>query len=184
MIFIGKTKYHTHVEPNLEVIRMWRENGETINNILKKLKVGKESFYKYLKQYSELQEVMESSKEKLIAKLTKSLYKESLGYEYEEVTTEEKMTSVGLQTSRKVVTKHARPQINGLIFALYNLAPELFQKVDKDLNNIKNNEQNDKSFSDETIKNAYDLLYKIDNTKIKQEIETLENPDKKDSKNE
>lgn len=127
-----KTKYFTNVEPYLDDIILWRQSGLSEEEIAKKLDVGTTAFNEYKIKYPEFQRVVRTSKEKLVNNLKRSLFKESLGYEYEEVKTTIEESYLGTKKKVEKTKKYARSQPNLLIFALCNLCPELFQRVDKE----------------------------------------------------
>lgn len=180
------SKYYTHVEPNLGIIENWRRDGNTIEQIAIKLDISNSTFKKYMTMYDKLNTIMKKSKDELIAKLGNSLYKECMGYNYEEKTIEVEKNAYGEVVGRKIktTTKYARPAINGLIFALCNLEPKRFKKADKEIG-VNINHEKQKDFSNETIKKAYDVLYNNLDKKTedaKKQIEILDNFDKPDKK--
>jgi len=135
------SKYETHVKPNLELIRTLRQSGKTEAQIAEKLKIAYSTLSDYKNRYSELREVLLESKDKLVANLKKSLWQEALGYEYEEkqeyIEGIKNKDGTINQDKKKLKmnksTKKARGVPNLLIFALCNLCPEEFKRVDKSL---------------------------------------------------
>lgn len=176
---IGRqSKYLTNVKPKLDLIEYWRENGDTIEIIAKKLGVVRQTFYRYMDTYAELKEVIEKSREKLLSNLVKSLYKEATGYMIEELAEEYIVDENGNKSAAKKVkrtTKFMRPSSQALIFAIKNLMPDRFQQADKTV--IIQDKDNEKTFTDETIQQAYNVLYGINPDKknqVEDEIKQLD----------
>src|SRR4030042_681223 len=80
-----KSKYPTHIEPNLKLITSWREAGKTEEQIAEKLKVACSTLREHKNMYPALMAALSTSKEKLVANLKKSLWEEALGYEYKRI---------------------------------------------------------------------------------------------------
>lgn len=120
-----KTKWDTHVQPNLNRIPKWRRDGLTEKQVAQKLGVAYSTLRVYRDQYSALAAALEKGKEELIEELEDSLYKRAKGYEYEEVKTHISKDRDGNQKTRiEKTTKHMPPDTGALAFALKNLAPE------------------------------------------------------------
>ncbi|MDD5651170.1 MAG: hypothetical protein PHF86_12275, partial [Candidatus Nanoarchaeia archaeon] len=152
------SKYETNIKPNFELIKSWREKGLTERQIAEKLKIHYSTLQKYKTQNEDLKRVLQTSKEKLVANLKKSLWEEALGYEYEEtdklvekkpfrlakrdktgkILKDENGDTIFTTEYKEVVkirkvTRKARPVPTLLIFALCNLCPEEFKRQDKDV---------------------------------------------------
>lgn len=128
-----KSKYETHVLPNLERIKAWRQAGKNEDEIITLLGIGKTSFYKYKQEKRpELMKVLEYSREILVNNLKNSLYEEAMGYEYEEVETVIEESYLGTKKKIRKVKKRARGQASLLIFALCNLDPMSFSRIDRE----------------------------------------------------
>lgn len=141
------SKYESHIKPNLLLIKDWRQQGFTLEQISHKLNVSYSTFREHVKARPELSEAVDTSKQNLVAELKKSLWQEAKGYRYTEtVTYEEKIRNPKYDKDinngekefivrKQRVTKYdkyARPQATLLIFALCNLNPDFFRRVDKD----------------------------------------------------
>ena len=121
-----KSKWDTHVLPNLDRIPKWRRDGMTEEQICKKLDVGVSTFNRYKTQYRELREALKKGKEHLIEELEDSLYKKAMGFEYEEVKTYILQGDDG--KTRQKVEKHkryAQPDTGAIAFVLKNLVPQV-----------------------------------------------------------
>jgi len=178
-------KYHSHVEPNLELITSWREAGFTERQISVKLHIAYSTFRKYRDREQALSAALRASKEKLVANLKKSLWQEAIGYDYSEVqeymevnTDEEKEKEnnrkVKPKKIKKTITKKkARGVPSLLMFALCNLAPEDFTRADKTVDEKLNDAIdgiNDlkERYSNDLIKKAFDVLYPNVSKKIEE----------------
>lgn len=161
-----KSKYYTHVEPKLDLIKGWRQKGLSEEEVSIKLGIAYSTLKVYKNEIPAFKAVISVSKEKLVNNLKKSLYKEALGYTYEEVKTIIEESYLGTKKKVEKVKKIARSQAQLLIFALCNLAPEEFQRVDK-----------------EAIKELKDEIHKkvnIENNKLDKIMEVLYGPAIKD----
>lgn len=114
-----KSKYTTHVLPNLERIPSWRKQGLTEEQIARKLGVAMSTFSDYKLKYSELMEVLKKGKEHLVEELETSLFKRAMGYDTEEVKIEKNENGVVIRTT--TTTKHIVPDVGAIAFALKNL---------------------------------------------------------------
>lgn len=123
-----KSKYDTHVLPNLKRIPKWRRDGLTEEQVAKKLGIAVSTFSEYKLKYSELMEALKKGKEDLIEELEDSLYKRAMGYNYTE--TKEEYENGGL-TKRTTTVKHITPDTGALIFALKNLKPNKWSNSDR-----------------------------------------------------
>ena len=81
---LGSGKYATHVRPYLSVIRAWRRTGVSAHKIATKLKVGKNTFDKYVAEHPKLAEAMSLCKEMADMTVEDSLFKTANGYFVEE----------------------------------------------------------------------------------------------------
>lgn len=124
-----KSKYQSHVLPNLERIPKWRRDGLTEEQICKKLDVGVSNFNRYKGQYEELREALKRGREELIEELEDSLYKRAMGFEYDEV--EQWIEMYAGQERKKVrkLRKVALPDTGAIAFALKNLATDKWREM-------------------------------------------------------
>jgi hypothetical protein len=83
-----KSKYHTHVEPYLDVIAGWCRGGADDIQIAEKLGIALSSFYKYKNEFTEFSEALRENKEFADVRVMNAMYKRAIGFEYEEVRTE------------------------------------------------------------------------------------------------
>ncbi|MGL5549519.1 MAG: PBSX family phage terminase large subunit [Culicoidibacterales bacterium] len=73
-----KSKYETHVEPNMELITCWARDGYTDEQIAKKLGIAYSTFRVYIKQYVALSAALKESKEVADYKVAQTLYESAL----------------------------------------------------------------------------------------------------------
>lgn len=159
-----KSKYETHVKPFFEEIKAWRQIGLSEEEISKKLNIAYSTLSEYKVKYPEFMEVLEVSKIKLVNNLKKSLWKESLGFEYEETETLIEESYLGTKKKIRKVKKYARSQSQLLIFALCNLCPEEFKRVDKEYvleleEKVDEARKENIEYTDKKILDAYYMLY-------------------------
>jgi hypothetical protein len=158
---MSKSKYYTHVEKKLELIRSWRESGLTERQIAEKLNIVYSTLQKYKTLHEDLTVVLQASKAKLVANLKKSLWQEAIGYEYTEVQ-ESSVIIDGKEIGKKKrtkTTKKMRGVPNLLVFALCNMAPEEFKRVDKEV--IKE------------LEDKIDEKFRLENSIFQKEFEKL-----------
>lgn len=112
------TKYHTHVLPNLEIIKSWASMGYSNESIAKALGIGYSTFRKYVNEHDDLAIALTVSKEIADMNVEASLYKRSCGYEY----TETIDSSEGVTT----IHKHEPAHPGSAMFWLRNRKSELW----------------------------------------------------------
>jgi len=185
-----KSKYPTHIEPNLKLITSWREAGKTEEQIAEKLKVACSTLREHKNMYPALMAALSTSKEKLVANLKKSLWEEALGYEYTEVQEsaeiitgkdeDDNPNKKPKKLRRTKITKKFRGVPNLLIFALCNLAPDEFKRIDKEAmkeieDKIAEDRRQAQSYTDEAIRRAYNSLYEDVTKTIKEKKAAADN---------
>jgi hypothetical protein len=126
-----KEKYSIYVKPYLDKIVEWISEGENEYNIANKLGICESTWHEYKIKYMELMESIKHGKQNLLLTLRKSLYKKAKGFEYVESRREVKK---GIGGYKKVsrVKKYIVPDTQALIFALTNLDPENWKRIEKD----------------------------------------------------
>ena len=119
--FMAKSKYFTHVEPKLVLIEGWARDGLTDEQIYNNLGISKDTFYKYIKQYTDFSDALKKGKEIVDYEVENALLKRALGYEYDEITYE-----CGEEVKR--VRKQVAPDTTAQIFWLKNRKPEQWRE--------------------------------------------------------
>lgn len=78
-----KERYKDLVEPRLDEIKKWIENGSTNNEIMDSLGIGKSAFYSYVKKYPEFANIIKNRK-KPVEEIKNALYRRAVGFKYTE----------------------------------------------------------------------------------------------------
>lgn len=128
---MAKSKYETHVLPNLDKITAWAEAGATIKEIAGKLKIAYSTLRKYVdlgqdgdERYMALSEAFTRACEVADDQVEAALFKRACGYQYEEITTEEKLDRDGnVRTLTKKVVRDIPPDPTSAMFWLTNRVP-------------------------------------------------------------
>lgn len=126
-----KSKYHSHVEPKLLLVKAWARDGLTIEQIAEKLGVANSTFFDYKNKFPELSEALKKGQEVADVEVENALFKRAVGYRYDEVTREAareldedtgEYKTVMAETKR--VTKEVQPDVTAQIFWLKNRRPD------------------------------------------------------------
>ncbi len=130
---MAKSKWD-NVKDKLILIEGWARDGLTNEQIAENLGIGKTTFYKMIKEHSELFEHLKKGKEVIDYEVENALLKRALGYKYEEKTYESiynKELDMHTEKLTKRVTKQVAPDTTALIFWLKNRKPKQWRdKVD------------------------------------------------------
>jgi len=81
---MAKSKYETHVKPNLDKVREWVENGATDEEVAKALRISMASLYSYKAKHKEFLESFTRARTKIVIDIKNALLKKALGFSYEE----------------------------------------------------------------------------------------------------
>ena len=125
-----KPKWDTHIKPRLNDIKKWASEGMLEEEIIKKLGVGKSTFYDCKAKYSELSELIVDARQNAVYELEKNGFKMALGYTYEEEKMIIQLDEHGNPIKRtKEITKKHQPG-NGSIYMylMNNWAKENYSK--------------------------------------------------------
>ena len=125
---MAKSKYETHVLPNLAKISKWAAAGATAKEISQKLKLSYSTLRRYLDQGSEGDERYEALWDAFTSacgeaddKVEAALFRRACGYQYEEVTVEEKLDRYGeIHVLTKKTTRDVAPDPTSAMFWLTN----------------------------------------------------------------
>ena len=130
---MAKSKWED-IKNKLTLIEGWARDGLTNEQIAENLGIGKTTFYKMIKEHSELSEHLKKGKEVIDYEVENALLKRALGYKYEEKTYEsiyDKELDTHTERLTKRVTKQVAPDTTALIFWLKNRKPKQWRdKVD------------------------------------------------------
>ncbi|WP_348621581.1 transposase [Paenibacillus polymyxa] len=118
------TKWETHVYPRLAEIQQWFEEGMNAEDIIRKLDIGKTTWYEYIDKHPMLAELVKWSRSVPISHVENSLLKAATGYEYEEIKTIIEEDKNGKKKTRiEKVKRYQPPNPTAMIFYLKNRAP-------------------------------------------------------------
>lgn len=116
-----KSKYDI-VKDNFPKIRKWLKAGVTERQIAKNLGIAMSSWSLYKTQYSELTELIKSSRETVVEDLRGALLKRALGFTYEEqktyIKTDQETGKITQYT--EITKKHALPDVAAINLSLKN----------------------------------------------------------------
>lgn len=163
-----KSKYHTHIEPHLEVIRKLRRDGQTEEQIAGQFKVAYSTWRTYKSLFPAFAAALQEEGQYVLAKTEKSLYNTAWGYTQKQVKEiyELQYDPISKQKCMVLVKKEIMPDkiilgnVNAQKFLLTNLAPDKW--VDKRDYNVNTESVVDKAIdnfklvSDELAKNSKD----------------------------
>ena len=129
---MAKSKYETHVVPNLDKIADWARSGATAKEIAEKLKIAYSTLRKYIDlgqegdgRYTALSEAFAQACAVADEQVEAALFKRACGFEYVETKREQKVDRAGnivelVSTTNKVVP----PDPTSAMFWLTNRAPD------------------------------------------------------------
>lgn len=129
---MAKSKYETHVLPNLDKIIKWAKDGATAKEIAANLHIAYSTFRKYLdegqegdERYAALSAAFAQACEVADDEVENALYKRACGYRCEEITVEEKLDRDGcVHTLTKKVTRDVPADPTSAMFWLTNRRPD------------------------------------------------------------
>ncbi len=131
---MAKSKYETHVLPNLDRIETWAKAGATAKDIAAKLKIAYSTLRKYIdlgqdgnERYTALSEAFARGCEVSDDAIETALFDRAHGIEYEEKTFEtkwNKTTEAWEEVCTKRVTKFIPPDPTSAMFWLTNRRPD------------------------------------------------------------
>ena len=105
-------------------------DGFSDKEIFIQLGISKDTFYKYLKKYSDFSDALRKGREPINAKVENAFLKRCLGFEYEEVTTEGRLTKNGTTKvmHKKITKKTVLPDVNACRTWLQAKKPEVWKE--------------------------------------------------------
>ena len=113
-------KYKNSVEPRLDYVRKWAEQGASEEQIAKHLGVAYSTFREYKKKYPALAAALNVSREKLVDELRSALVKAAVGYEYKEKKEYVRTDPETGQPTKyvEITTRYAQPNTTAIFGAL------------------------------------------------------------------
>ena len=125
-----KSKWETHVKPNLDRIPKLRRQGYHEEQIAEILGVAKSTFWDYKRKYPELAGVLNQGRTSLIEDLEDTLYRKALGLiKVTDTKKYIKKTKNGEETRVEETIKEIPPDTGALIFSLKNLSPDKWKDI-------------------------------------------------------
>ena len=115
-----KSKYEAYVLPQLQSIKSWVLGGLDEGEIAQRLGICCQTLKKYKKEHKELDEILNSDRDKIIAEIEKALIKKAKGYTYVET----KRVDKGDREEITVTEKEMPPDLSAISFLLRNYCPE------------------------------------------------------------
>ena len=119
-----RSRWETHIAPNIELIKQWARDGVIDKDIAKRLGVAYSTFRKYKAEEKELEEALRCSKEMADANVESALYRRAVGYRY----TETKITRESGGVTEVETTREALPDTTAQIFWLKNRRPDKWRE--------------------------------------------------------
>lgn len=121
----NKSKYETHVLPNLDKIEEAIKQGASVANIADSLGVNRSTFYKYLDEHTELKDTFARARAGVVIEVKSALLKRARGY----TATDEKSIAYFDKEGDRVVrvettTREVAPDVSAINAVLYNFDDE------------------------------------------------------------
>lgn len=132
-----KGKFAEWLTPEgLTKIEGWARDGLTDEQIAHNIGIKRQTLYDWKKKYSDINDVIKRGKEIVDRQVENALFKNAMGYEYDEVTEAMVETPDGPEMREvKRVTKQVKPDTTAQIFWLKNRKPDVW----RDKQEIDNN---------------------------------------------
>ena len=118
---MAKGKYEYWLSPDgLTLLGAWARDGLTDEEIAAKCGISRSTLAEWKKRYPDISDTLKRGKDIVDSEVENALLKRALGYEYEEVMTEESEDGF----KRRVTTKQVLPDVTAQIFWLKNRRPD------------------------------------------------------------
>lgn len=134
---MNRSKYESHIAPNLEKIEQWAKKGATSKDIAKKLHIGYTTMRNYIlaaeggdERYRGLMDAFARGCQVSDDEIETALFKRARGMEYTERTVERvlnKRTMEYEEVCTKQVTRYYPPDPTSCMFWLTNRRPDRWQ---------------------------------------------------------
>jgi AcrR family transcriptional regulator len=115
----GKYEYWL-TEDGLLLLAAWARDGFTIEKIAEKCGINKTTIYDWSKKYPDISNAIKKGKEIADIEVENALYKRAVGYDYQEIITED--GDNGSKTINK--TRHMPPDVGACAIWLKNRKPD------------------------------------------------------------
>lgn len=105
---------------NLTLIKGWRRDGLTYEQIAHNMGVHVSCLYKWVKEHDELKEAIKKGEQVMVYEVENAMYKAALGYNVTEVEETQSSSEGGLVTIKKKRSRHIPANVAAQIFILKN----------------------------------------------------------------
>ncbi len=128
-----KSYYELKVANKLHLVADWARNGATEEEVYKKLGISHQTFYRYKKLHSELNEALKT-REEADAQVEAALFKNATGFFYEEVQTIERYSDREVTIlETKTIKKYKEPDTTAQAIWLNNRRREVWRQKQEQL---------------------------------------------------
>lgn len=130
---IAKSKYESHVLPNLDLVEKWTRDGLGTKQIAKNLGIGESTLWEYNARYPEFAEKLAKGREVVDTIVENAFLKRITGYDADEVRreyvyeTNEYGETVRVLKKEIVQTKHIPGDPRAAEFWMKNRMPDKYQ---------------------------------------------------------
>lgn len=123
-------------DEKLILIEGWARDGLINEQIAHNMGISSETLRVWCKKYPAISAALKKGKEVADREVENALFKKATGYEYTETVIEEiTYTDAKVRTYKKIIKKHAQPDVTAQIFWLKNRKPSKWRdKADIDVN--------------------------------------------------
>lgn len=124
-------KYHEWIaEDGLLSIESWARDGLTDEQIASNMGIAAGTLYEWKKRYPDIDESIKKGKRPVDLEVENKLYRNAIGYEYEETKTIIDIMPDGSKKQRVEKTKkYAQPDTSAQIFWLKNRKPDIWRNM-------------------------------------------------------
>ena len=137
----------------------WARDGLTDEQIAKNMGIRQSTFYEWQNRFPEISDTLKKGKAPVDLEVENALYKNAIGYDYEETVTEIEELAGGKQKKHiRKIKKHKPPDVTAQIYWLKNRRPDKWrdkpltvedtstmEKLDAMLAEVKNHAVNAKT---------------------------------------
>ena len=128
---MAKAKYEEWLKPdNLLLLQGWARDGLTLEQIAHNMGINQATLYTWRKEHSEIDKVLQKSREICYYEVENALYKAAMGYDAKEVEQVETYDANGdlVSKSKRVRFRHIPPQLGAVCFILKNRRSDQWQE--------------------------------------------------------
>lgn len=119
-----KSVYDTLIKPRFDEVLEWLRNGATDRQVYENLGIKKDAFYKYKREKSEFNEILQKGRQSLVVQLRGALVKKALGFQYSEIKKYTKIENGKSVQYIEETKKNALPDVAAINLCLKNYDPD------------------------------------------------------------